>query len=75
MSNVIEFKKKKGQMPDDFLEQLHDIEQLYLQGFLDRIVIVGQGKEIKVCTSNGIKVKEAKKICNDFCINTKEYVD
>lgn len=77
MAKIIKFKKKsKPQYPNDyFLEQLYYVEQMYKQGILNKIIIIGQGPEDKACTSNGINIREAKLICKDFINHPKDYID
>ena len=71
----LKIKPKKDKKVEDFLEQLETAKALFLQGDLDKVIIIASGPDLKCCTSNGIMVLEAKEICRDFIKNSKEYAD
>lgn len=70
----LKFKNSKKDEVAHFLGELGYLKGLYLHGIIDKIIIIAQGEE-KCCTSNGLNLKKAKEICNDFVLNYKEYVD
>jgi hypothetical protein len=74
MGKVIQFKSKEsGLIEDAFLDQLNLLEQMYLQGIVDKIFIIAKGSDVKACTSNSLKVREGKELCHYFINNCKDY--
>jgi hypothetical protein len=73
LSDKLKNKEKKKEI-DKFLIELETLKNYYLQGDINKIIIIAQGETEKCCMSNGIYSKEATKICNDFISNIKDYV-
>jgi hypothetical protein len=65
--------KNKSKERATFLEQLYKIEELYLMGIIDEVIVLARGQD-KCCTSNSLNVKTVKSICYDFVNNTREYI-
>jgi hypothetical protein len=57
------------------LRDLEIVKGLVLSGQAEKIFILLQGENVKVCTSNGLTVKEAKNMIMDFTQNYMEYID
>lgn len=71
----LKIKPKGDDRIDNFFDQIEMVKELYLQGDIESIFIIAVGDGVKYCTSNGIEIRSAKKICLDFIKNTKEYLD
>lgn len=72
MAEIIKFKPKINQ---EFLDGLRELEQMYQQGLINKIVIIAQGVEGKVSAANGLTVAEVREILKDWQQNTKEYLE
>jgi hypothetical protein len=80
MGKIIELKafiekQKRDDETAHFIEQLGSVETLYLQGDIDKVVIICTGKDLKCCTSNSVPIGEAKNMVRDFALNTNDYID
>jgi hypothetical protein len=77
MNNVVELKFKDKRWKDlgKFLHQLAIVKDLYVEGKIDKILIIAEGKDCKCCTSNELNLKTAKAMCDDFTENWKEFID
>ncbi|MDQ7094020.1 hypothetical protein REC12_10505 [Desulfosporosinus sp. PR] len=77
MGNVIKFKAKltRDKRVVDFLAELNYLRELFLQGEIENVIVIANGKGDKCCTSSGVSIDEAKAMCRDFIHNTKEYFD
>ena len=71
----LKLKSKGDDRIDNFFDQIEMVKELYLQGVIGSVFIIAVGDGVKYCTSNGIEVRSAKKICLDFIENAKEYLD
>ncbi len=74
---VIQFrvKPKRDNRVADFLGELETTKELFLLGELDKIIIISSGKDLKCCSSNGLKVSDAKEMFRDFLCDPKQYID
>ena len=77
MGKILQFKAKpkNNNKVDNFLEQLEMARVLFLQGDLDKIIIIATGEDLNCCASNGIRTLEAKEICRDFIYDSAKYTD
>lgn len=80
MSKVLQFKPKpmtrpKHKIDKDFIEQMEAMIELYLDGQLDKIIVVATGSMGKVSNSNGLTVWQGEDILKDFIRNSNEYID
>ncbi|WP_407308758.1 hypothetical protein [Desulfosporosinus sp. SB140] len=65
----------KDKRVTDFLAELSYLRDLFLQGEIENVIVIANGKGDKCCTSSGVNIAEAKEMCRDFIRNTKEYFD
>ena len=77
MGKLIKLKKKpkKDTRIGDFLEELEILRTALLEGTLDNIFILAYGKDLKLCSSSRVTVKDSRSMCKDFIDNTKDYLD
>lgn len=75
MGDIIKFNKKNKDISDEqyFSLELEKIKVAYNKGLIDRVIVIADG-EYNCCTSNGITVAEAEKMCREFIENPKKYL-
>lgn len=77
MKNVVNFDKSKTSKQEEvtfFFRQLSILKKLYLQGRIDKILIIAQGNIGKVSTSNRLNLVDGMEMAEDFIFNADEYI-
>ncbi|MDP4158156.1 MAG: hypothetical protein Q8911_00125 [Bacillota bacterium] len=59
----------------EFIETLNILRELYIEGYIEDILILINGDGDKTCAGNGLSVQDAKEMCRDFISNPNEYMD
>lgn len=76
MGKLVKFKtklKKDNKYSDEFLEVLEVTRKLYLQGAIENVLVIVNGKDIKACGGTGMLVEESKDMCRDFIEHYEDY--
>lgn len=77
MAKILQFKArpKPDTRVEEFIEQLEDTKTLFLDKHIDDVFIIATGEDLKCCTSSGVTLEKALKMCRDFIKNYREYTD